>query len=477
MQLAGARRRRPAAAVGVGTASSVRDGHVTASAKVVVMPPAADALRDGRLTKVVADGHAYSSPSSRSSESDSDGIGGAVIRRVPSGERTLRSSVSHVVLGSSLNVLIVFVPLAVLASPEHQDWGHKWTFAFALAALIPFAERISFVTEDVAKYTSDTVGGLLNASFGNVTELVVCIYMLKTGGSTMLRLVQVSMLGSVLSNLLLVLGSAFLVGGIRHKEQVFKPAVSVMYSVLLMLAVLGFSLPLALAATHTGAGDTNQEGDTADGGDAPLWLSRFIAVVMLFIYGLLLLFQLKTHSHLLEDMEDDDDEPGLLGLWGGVFWLALITFFISVLSDYIVDAIEGAAKGMGTPLLFLAGILVPIVGNAAEHFAAITFAWRNKMEISLGSAVGSAVQIAVFVIPLCVVLAWAMGEPMSLNFHVFETVVLLLSVLAVALVLVDGKSHWLKGVVLLVAYVLIAASFWAHKDPEELRGFDSIQSR
>jgi len=400
------------------------------------------------------------------------------MRRAASGEHSLRSSLSHVLMGSSLNVLLVFVPLAVLASPEHQDWGHAWTFAFALAALIPFAERVSFVTEDVAKYTSDTVGGLLNASFGNITELVVCVFMLKTGGSMMLRLVQVSMLGSVLSNLLLVLGSAFLVGGIRHKEQVFKPAVSGIYSVLLLFAVLGMSLPLALAATHTGAGDARQEGDqTAHGGEAPLWLSRFIAVVMLFIYGLLILFQLKTHSHLLEGMEDGEDEPGVLGLWGGVLWLALITFFISVLSDYIVDAIEGAAKGTGTPLLFLAGILVPIVGNAAEHFAAITFAWRNKMEISLGSAVGSAVQIAVFVIPLCVVLGWAMGEPMSLNFHVFETVVLLLSVLAVAVVLSDGQSHWLKGAVLLFAYVLIAASFWAHKDPEELRGLGAVEGR
>jgi Ca2+:H+ antiporter len=440
------------------------------------MPPAGDAPSNGRL-KDVGEDYAYSVQSSRST-SDSDENGEVVMRRVPSGEPTLRSSVSHVVMGSSLNVLLVFVPLAVLASPEFCDWGHSWTFTFAMAALIPFAERVSFVTEDVAKYTSDTVGGLLNASFGNITELVVCIFMLKTGGSMMLRLVQVSMLGSVLSNLLLVLGSAFLVGGIRHKEQVFKPAVSVMYSVLLLFAVLGISLPLALAATHTGAGDTHQEGDeTVDGGEAPLWLSRFIAVVMLFIYGLLIFFQLKTHSHLLEGMEDDDDEPGVLGLWIGVLWLAVITFFISMLSDYIVDAIEGAAKGMGTPLLFLAGILVPIVGNAAEHFAAVTFAWRNKMEISLGSAVGSAVQIAVFVIPLCVVLGWAMGEPMSLNFHVFETVVLLLSVLAVAVVLVDGRSHWLKGAVLLFAYVLIAASFWAHKDPEELQGLDSIQSR
>ncbi|CAK0836107.1 unnamed protein product [Prorocentrum cordatum] len=285
------------------------------------MPTTGDALRNGRL-KDVGEGYAYSVQSSRS-DSDSDDNGEVVMRRAASGEHSLRSSLSHVLMGSSLNVLLVFVPLAVLASPEHQDWGHAWTFAFALAALIPFAERVSFVTEDVAKYTSDTVGGLLNASFGNITELVVCVFMLKTGGSMMLRLVQVSMLGSVLSNLLLVLGSAFLVGGIRHKEQVFKPAVSGIYSVLLLFAVLGMSLPLALAATHTGAGDARQEGDqTAHGGEAPLWLSRFIAVVMLFIYGLLILFQLKTHSHLLEGMEDGEDEPGVLGLWGGVLWLA-----------------------------------------------------------------------------------------------------------------------------------------------------------
>jgi len=394
----------------------------------------------------------------------------------------LRTTLSEICLGSKMNILLLATPLALFAGP--LGLSQAQTFTFALLALIPFAERVSFVTEDVAKYTNDTIGGLLNATFGNVTELVVCIFAIRDG---LLRVVQVSMLGSVLSNLLLVLGSAFLVGGIKHKEQVFNKVAAVTNSGLLCVATLSLALPSLLDATHSGSGGTHEEivmknhtsglsswlsgrgsleEEERQGGDAPIWLSRWIAGMLLVLYGMLVVFQLETHTYLFNGGDDEEeDEPGILGLWGGLFWLSVITIFISLLSNIIVGTIEDAASDMKVPFLFLSGILLPIVGNAAEHAAAIIFAWRNKMEICLGSAVGSAVQISVFVIPLCVMIGWFMGKPMTLNFHIFETALLLLTVICVAFVLMDGRSHWLKGAMLLFSYFMIAATFWAHADP------------
>jgi len=409
----------------------------------------------------------------------------------------LRTSLSAILLGvpeqpAVLNVLLVCIPLAFLS--RFCGWSEAWVFLSALVGLIPLAERISFVTEDVAKYTNQTLGGLLNATFGNITELVVCIFAIRAG---LFRVVQLSMLGSVLSNLLLVLGTAFLVGGCRHKEQKFNRSAAVTNTGLLIFAVLALSLPSILDETHSGAGgvhaeivanhtrivarlpkieapawlkgDGSLEAENRPGGDAPLWYSRFIALCMLIMYALLIFFQLVTHTHLFEgEEEEDEDEPGILGFYGGLFWLGMITVFIATLSQWIVDTIEGAATSLGMPILFISGILVPIVGNAAEHAAAVVFAYRNKMEIALGSAVGSAVQISVFVIPLCVVIGWIMHKPMTMNFHFFETSTMLLTSISIAIILMDGKANWLKGTMLLLGYCIIGAGFWAHADPDQM---------
>lgn len=409
-----------------------------------------------------------------------------------------RTSLSALFLGTDdqpalLNVLMVSIPLAFVS--RLCGWGEAWVFLSALVGLIPLAERISFVTEDVAKYTNQTLGGLLNATFGNITELVVCIFAIRAG---LFRVVQLSMLGSVLSNLLLVLGSAFLIGGCRHKEQNFNRSAAVTNTGLLIFAVLALSLPSILDETHSGAGGVHAEivanhsvlvaqhqmpkirspawlrangsleAENRPGGDAPLWYSRFIALCMLIMYVLLIFFQLVTHTHLFEGEEDEEDEPGILGFYGGIFWLGVITVFIATLSQWIVDTIEGAAASLGMPILFISGILVPIVGNAAEHAAAIVFAYRNKMEIALGSAVGSAVQISVFVIPLCVVIGWMMDKPMTMNFHFFETSTMLLTSISIAIILMDGKANWLKGSMLLLGYCIIGAGFWAHADPDQM---------
>jgi Ca2+:H+ antiporter len=177
--------------------------------------------------------------------------------------------------------------------------------------------------------------------------------------------------------------------------------------------------------------------------------------------------QLYTHKHLYDEEDGDDDEEEeepVLGFWGSIFWLGVFTILVSVLSDYLVDTIEGAAKTWGVPLPFVSTILLPIVGNAAEHAAAVMFAMKNKMNISLGVAVGSAAQITILVIPFCVVLGWFMDIPMDLNMHVFETAVLFVSVVIVAIFLQDGNSNWLKGLTLILSYLALAGAFYWHSD-------------
>eukprot|EP00405_Crypthecodinium_cohnii_P013854 CAMPEP_0206445278 /NCGR_PEP_ID=MMETSP0324_2-20121206/15414_1 /ASSEMBLY_ACC=CAM_ASM_000836 /TAXON_ID=2866 /ORGANISM="Crypthecodinium cohnii, Strain Seligo" /LENGTH=478 /DNA_ID=CAMNT_0053913465 /DNA_START=99 /DNA_END=1535 /DNA_ORIENTATION=+ len=398
----------------------------------------------------------------------------------------LKTSLYEMFASSKLSILLVATPLTIAS--KHLDWGAGYTFVLAIIALVPWGDRISWVTEDFVKYTNETAGGLFLASVGNLTEIVFCVTCLRGG---LLRVVQVSMLGSVLSNMLLVLGCAFLVGGTKWDEQSFNKVAAVTNSGLLVIAVLALCLPSILDATHTGNGvpvshrtvNLNVSMPSADGrswlsgkgsldnetegGDAPLWLSRFIACVLVFLYGLLIYFQFVTHSHLFED-EDDDESPPILGSFGGAFWMLVITYFIYILSEYVVDALDEASTALHVPMLFLSSIVIPIVGNAVEHASAVCFAMHNKMEISLGVAIGSAVQISIFVIPLNVLAGWAMDKPMTLNFHVFETVILLLTTISVSFMISDGKSHWLKGAMLVSAYIMIGASFWAHAEPDSM---------
>jgi Ca2+:H+ antiporter len=287
--------------------------------------------------------------------------------------------------------------------------------------------------------------------------MIVSIFALKHG---LLRVVQVSLIGSVLSNMLLVLGTAFLVGGVKHNTQRYNKAAAITNTGLLTLSVLAILFPAVLDATH-------QEKSS----ESILILSRLTSLLTLFVYGFLIYYQLKTHRYLFEGQEEEEEEEAILGFWGGIFWMGVITVFIAFLSEFIVSAIEGAATSLGVPILFIGTILLPIVGNAAEHAAAIIFAYKNKMDLSLGIAVGSAAQISLFVIPFTVLIAWMMGRDLSLDFHIFETAVLFMTVVLVSFTLQNGDSDWLKGAMLVVAYFLVSASFWVHKDPDASEGF------
>jgi len=365
----------------------------------------------------------------------------------------LKRSMGEVFLTSWMNILLIFVPFSLIS--QYAGWGDGVTFVFTLLALCPLAERISFVTEDLAKYTNDTLGGLLNASMGNVTEMIVSLTALSNSN---FRLVQVSLLGSVLSNLLLVLGTAFLVGGVKHSSQKFNKNAAVTNTGLLNLALMSLAFPSILNATH----DASDEG-----GRSVLILSRITGLFMLIIYGLMVYYQLHTHKHLFEGQEEGDESDPVLGMYGSLVWMAGITVLIAIESDIVVDVIKGASADLGIPELFIYAILLPIVGNAAEHAAAIIFAFKNKMEICLGIALGSATQISVFVIPLVIVVGWMIGKEISLDFHIFETATVLLALLISAFTLNNGESDWLRGVMLIAAYTFISIAFWVHKDPAQ----------
>lgn len=366
-------------------------------------------------------------------------------------DKYLQTSTAALLGYSPINVLLVFTPVAFFS--KIIGASDAIVFLFALLALIPLAALLGFTTEELAMYTNQTIGGLMNATFGNATEVIISAIALaqaKPPEFMLLRIVQVSLLGSILSNCLLVLGCAFLLGGIKYTVQRFNRPAAVTNCAMLLLAVMTLLFPDVMENSH----------DISE--CRMLGMSRMVSVIMLLVYGAYLFFQLKTHTFLFEGDEEDDEEP-VLGFYGAMGWMTVLTLFISILSEYLVEAIDGASKDWGVPDLFIGVIIIPIVGNAAEHATAVVAAWHNKMELSLGVAVGSSVQVATFVIPFMVIVAWAANVPLGLDFHVFETTVCFATVLIVNFVIHDGESNWLQGLMLLVLYILIAIAFIEHK--------------
>ncbi|XP_031737449.1 vacuolar cation/proton exchanger 5 isoform X1 [Cucumis sativus] len=378
-------------------------------------------------------------------------------------------SMKIVIFTNKLNFLMPFGPIAILVD---ELAGHNlrslcgfqsWVFLLSLLGIIPLAERLGYATEQLAFYTGPTAGGLLNATFGNATELIISIFALR---SQMIRVVQLSLLGSILSNMLLVLGCAFFCGGIvfNKKEQTFNKATAVVNSGLLLMAVMGLLFPALLHYTHS----------EAHFGKSELALSRFSSCIMLLAYAAYLFFQLMSQMNLYSSVYEeethseessDEDEAPEISKWESVIWLSILTVWISVLSKYLVDAIEIASESLKIPVSFISVILLPIVGNAAEHASAIMFAMKDKLDISLGVAIGSSTQISMFGIPFCVVTGWIMGQPMDLNFQLFETATLFITVIVVAFLLQEGTSNYFKGLMLILCYLIVAASFFVHVDP------------
>jgi len=352
---------------------------------------------------------------------------------------------------SKLNWLLIALPITVYFSMFTSDAG--MSFVFSMIAIMPLALLMGHATEEIALRTSESLGGLLNATFGNAVEIIIAglaIYTAATHADqaeTMIIVVQASLIGSILGNLLLVLGLSLLWGGIKHQKQTFnQPALSMSGS-LLLLAVLAMLIP---AAVDIGGGAS----------DSIIKLSRYASIVLLLMYGLALFFQLKTHSHIYTSNDEIEHEDPRMTNKDAWTLLVLATILVGWMAEVLVHSIDSAASELSMPTLFIGVILLPLFGNAAEHFTAVIVAGKDKMDLSLAIAIGSSVQIAVFVAPLMVVFAWMMGVGLSLEFGPLETAATFLSVLVANSILTDGTTNWLEGAMLLACYTILGLSFW-----------------
>ncbi|KAG9793421.1 Vacuolar calcium ion transporter [Exophiala dermatitidis] len=348
-----------------------------------------------------------------------------------------------------VNVLLVFVPIGILSGLLH--WAPTLQFIFNFIAIIPLASLLAFATEELAIPLGQTIGGLLNATFGNAVELIVSIIALR---NNQIRIVQASMLGSILSNILLVLGCCFFIGGIRYREQTFNSTVASTMSSLMTVATSSLIIPATLYAVMS---DSKAQDDNI------MVLSRGTSIILLLIYVAYLYFQLKSHADLFDDaeaQENDNPEDQLLGPWSAGVVLVIITLLVAWCAEYLVDSIDAIVEEAHISKTFIGLILIPIVGNAAEHVTAVIVAWKNKMDLAIGVAIGSSLQIAIFVTPFLVILGWIMDRPMTLHFETFETVSFFLASLVVVLLIQDGKSNYLEGLLCLGMYIIIALAFY-----------------
>ncbi|KAJ8647279.1 hypothetical protein MRB53_000302 [Persea americana] len=377
--------------------------------------------------------------------------------------KQILANLQEVVLGTKLAIFFLSIPIAIAA--KHFKFGRPCVFVLSLLGLTPLAERLSFLTEQIAFYTGATVGGLINATCGNATELIIALIALYQGK---IEVVKCSLLGSILSNLLLVLGTSLLSGGLANlnEEQKYDRKQADVNSSLMLLALLCQMLPLMFKFADT-------KRSTGTTGAQILHLSRASSIIMLLCYVVYLFFQLKTHRHLFEAQQDDgesnevskDEQPMVIGFPSAVAWLVGMTVIIALLSDYIVDTIEAVSESWGLSVSFISIILLPIVGNACEHTSAVLFSLKNKLDITLGVALGSSTQIAMFVLPVNVVVGWIIGTNMDLSYNILETGSLFFAVLLTTFVLQDGTSHYLKGLVLVLCYFVIGSFFFLSSTP------------
>ena len=349
-----------------------------------------------------------------------------------------------------LALLLLFVPAAIGAGLVHAS--PVLVFGLSALAIIPLSGFLGKATEELSAYTGPTLGGLLNATLGNLAELIIAVLALRAG---LVDLVKASITGSILGNLLLVLGAAQLAGGLRHKVQRFSVALAGLSISLLTVAVIGLVIPAMFLATHP---------------DPTHLLTRKVsigvAVLLMIGYVLSLVYSMGTHRSVFGEIEEvakeshGSENAGQWSLGRSVGTLVVSAAFIGWVSEILVGSTEAAIKGVGLSQVFVGIIVVPIIGNAAEHSSAVLMAMKNRMDLAVSIAAGSSAQVALFIAPLLVFVGLALGQPMDLAFNVFEVAAVALAVAVATSVVRDAESHWLEGAFLLLVYGMLAVAFF-----------------
>jgi Ca2+:H+ antiporter len=352
--------------------------------------------------------------------------------------------------------LLIFIPISIAA--HYLGWGSLSVFITSAIAIIPLAIWLSTATEEVAVVTGASIGALLNAVFGNATELIIALVALQQG---LVDIVKASITGTIISNLLLVMGFSMLLGGLRYKEQEFKPVVARVNGSSMTLAVIAIILPTLVIETSNGVKP-----------EAIRNLSTTVAIVLIVVYALTLLFSLKTHSYLYDvglvelesgDPQNTTHEPTHkpnLWLWVGVLLAATVA--VAYESELFVGVVEEATEGLGLTPLFTGVIVLPLIGGAAEYVTAVSVAIKNNMDLSVSIAMGSSLLVALFMAPLLVLVGLAIGQPMDLDFNPFEAVAVAVAVIVANLISLDGRSNWLEGTLLLATYTVLGLAFYFH---------------
>lgn len=353
--------------------------------------------------------------------------------------------------GTVLLFMLAFIPLALGA-----EWLHLnpvLVFMLSGLAIVPLAAWIANSTEGIAEVVGPSLGGLLNATFGNATELIVSIVALRAG---LVDVVKASITGTIVANLLLALGLAMLLGGLRFSEQHFQPGAARINASSLNLGVVVLLTPAAIHLTSDGLKESTLTN-----------FSVVLSILLLVFYGLMLLFSMKTHSHIYQIADEEishviDPHENRMAIWRQVGILLIATIVLVFVSEILVSSLEKAIATVGLTPLFTGVILIPLFGGAVEYITAATFAMKNKMDLSVAVAMGSSLQIVMFAAPLLVLIGQVIGKPMDLEFNSFELLAVAIAVLITNSISSDGKSNWLEGAMLLVTYTAVGAAFFFH---------------
>ena len=339
--------------------------------------------------------------------------------------------------------LLIFAPLAIAG--KFLGWSPIVVFVAAALTVIPLADLIGEATEELAIHTGPRIGGLLNATLGNAAELIITIFAVREG---LLDLVKASIAGSILGNLLLVLGMSALAGGLKHGPQTFNRRHASLNSTLAVLAVVALIIPSLFSAAI--APDVVAEGR----------FSESVAVVMIVLYALTVIYSFTSGQKEPLEEEGKVVHKARWSVAQSVGILAGVTVAMAIMSELLVGSVEPVVQKLGLTQFFIGIVVIPLIGNVAEHLVAVEVALRNKMELSISVSLGSSLQVALFVAPLLVFIGLLFGHPVLLVFSTFELIALFGAALIAALITLDGETTWLEGAQLLAVYLIVAAAFY-----------------